>query len=55
MSVQPRESAEKPGKHPEGQHQHPKSDIEISQAANMRPIIEIAADRLGIPAEFVLP
>ena len=55
MSVQPRESAEKPGKHPKGQHQHPKSDIEISQAAKMRPIIEIAADRLGIPAEFVLP
>src|SRR5712691_6754907 len=55
MSVQPRQSAEKPGRDPLEQHQKPKSDIEISQAAEMRPIIEVAADRLGIPAEHVLP
>jgi formate--tetrahydrofolate ligase len=55
MSVQPREGAKKPGRHPDEQHQKPKSDIEISQAAKMRPIIEVAADRLGIPPEHVLP
>ena len=55
MSVQPRESAEKPGKRPDDQHKKPKSDIEISQAAKMRPIIDVAADKLGIPAEYVLP
>jgi formate--tetrahydrofolate ligase len=54
MSVQPRESAEKPGRTTD-QHQKPKSDIEISQAAEMRPIIEVAADKLGIPPESVLP
>jgi formate--tetrahydrofolate ligase len=55
MSVQPREDAEKPGKRSDEQHKNPKSDIEISQAANMRPIIEIAEERLGIPPEHVLP
>jgi formate--tetrahydrofolate ligase len=55
MSVQPRESAEKPGRRPDDQHKKPKSDIEISQAAVMRPIIDVAADKLGIPAEYVLP
>jgi len=55
MSVQPREGAAKAGRRPDEQHKKPKSDIEISQAAEMRPIIEVAADRLGIPAEHVLP
>ncbi|MGC2409944.1 MAG: formate--tetrahydrofolate ligase [Methyloceanibacter sp.] len=55
MLVQPRESAEKSGKRPDDQHLKPKSDIEISQAAKMRPIVEVAADKLGIPAEYVLP
>src|SRR6476469_8468981 len=55
MSVQPRESAKKPGTRTTDQHQKPKSDIEISQAAKMRPIIEIAAEKLDIPPEFVLP
>ncbi|MFZ0398506.1 MAG: formate--tetrahydrofolate ligase [Methyloceanibacter sp.] len=55
MSVQPRESAEKPGTRTTDQHQKPKSDIEISQAAKMRPIVEIAAEKLDIPPEFVLP
>jgi formate--tetrahydrofolate ligase len=39
----------------EEQHKKPKSDIEISQAAKMRPVIEIAKERLGIPPEYVLP
>jgi formate--tetrahydrofolate ligase len=55
MSVQPRESATKPGKRSDEQHKKPKSDIEISQAAQMRPIVEVAADRLGIPAEDLIP
>jgi formate--tetrahydrofolate ligase len=54
MSVQPRESAEK-NRRADEQHRKPKSDIEISQAAVMRPIIEVAADKLDIPAEYVLP
>src|SRR5215467_4138240 len=36
---------------PASQHQNPKSDIEISQAAKKRPIIDIAKDKLGIAAE----
>ena len=55
MSAQSQESAEKKGTRSSEQHQNPKSDIEISQAANMRPIVEIAAERLDIPAEHVLP
>ncbi|HEY8260719.1 MAG TPA: formate--tetrahydrofolate ligase, partial [Methylosinus sp.] len=37
------------------QHLSPKSDIEISQAADMRPIVDVAREKLGIPAEHVLP
>src|SRR6188474_525716 len=56
MSVQPREDAKKnPGKGPEEQHRNPKSDIEISQAAKMRPIADVAADKLDIPAEDLIP
>ena len=33
---------------PASQHQKPKSDIEISQAAKKRPIIELAKEKLGI-------
>src|ERR1041384_6400710 len=33
---------------PASQHQKPKSDIEISQAAKKRPIIDIAKEKLGI-------
>jgi len=36
------------------QHKNPQSDIEIAQAAKMRPIGEIA-DRLGIPDEALSP
>jgi formate--tetrahydrofolate ligase len=35
------------------QHRNPKSDIEIAQAATMRPISEIATERLDIPADAV--
>jgi formate--tetrahydrofolate ligase len=55
MSVQSQQNAEKKRRRPGDQHQNPKSDIEISQAASMRPIIEIAAEKLDIPSEHVLP
>ena len=37
------------------QHAKPKSDIEIAQAARMRPILDIARDRLGIAPENLEP
>ncbi len=37
------------------QHQNPKSDIEIAQAASLRPIAGIARERLGIPPESLEP
>jgi formate--tetrahydrofolate ligase len=37
------------------QHLNPKSDIEIAQAAKMRPIIDIARERLGIGPENLEP
>jgi formate--tetrahydrofolate ligase len=40
---------------PASQHQSPKSDIEISQAAKKRPIAEIACERLGIAPENLEP
>jgi len=43
---------------PEGsneQHKKPKSDIEISQAAVMRPILEVAKEKLGVEAEDLIP
>src|SRR5689334_23424919 len=55
MSVQPCENAKKPGKGSDEQHKNPKSDIEISQAAKMRPIVDVAADKLDIPAEDLIP
>src|SRR5688572_19981370 len=55
MSVPSREGAEKPGKRSHDQHKTPKSDIEISQAAAMRPILALAADKLDIPAEDLIP
>jgi formate--tetrahydrofolate ligase len=39
----------------EDQHKNPKSNIEIAQEAEMRPIAEIAAEKLGIPADAVEP
>jgi len=40
---------------PASQHKNPKSDIEISQAAAMTPIMEIASKRLGIKAQDLVP
>jgi formate--tetrahydrofolate ligase len=40
---------------PASQHQNPKSDIEISQAAKMRPILDVAKERLGIAPENLEP
>jgi formate--tetrahydrofolate ligase len=37
------------------QHLKPKSDIEIAQAARMRPILDIARERLGIAPENLEP
>jgi formate--tetrahydrofolate ligase len=39
----------------EDQHRNPKSNIEIAQEAAMRPIGEIAGEKLGIPADAVEP
>jgi formate--tetrahydrofolate ligase len=44
-----------PQQMPASQHQSPKSDIEISQAAKKRPITEIARERLGIVPENLEP
>ncbi len=40
---------------PASQHQSPKSDIAIAQAAKMRPIMELAKERLGIGPENLEP
>ena len=40
---------------PASQHQNPKSDIEISQAAGKRRILEVAKERLGIAADNLDP
>ena len=37
------------------QHSQPKPDIEIAQAATMRPIVEVAHDKLGIGPEHLEP
>jgi len=37
------------------QHKKPKTDIEISQAATMRPILDVAKDKLGIDADDLIP
>jgi formate--tetrahydrofolate ligase len=40
---------------PASQHLNPKSDIEISQAAKKRPILDIARERLGIAPQDLEP
>src|SRR5690349_4206085 len=40
---------------PASQHQNPKSDIEISQAAKKRPIMDVAKEKLGVAAESLEP
>jgi formate--tetrahydrofolate ligase len=42
-------------RNPAEQHAKPKSDIEISQAATMRPISEVAKEKLGIDAKNLEP
>ncbi|HEX3499523.1 MAG TPA: formate--tetrahydrofolate ligase [Stellaceae bacterium] len=37
------------------QHRHPQSDIAIAQAARMRPIVDVARDKLGIAPEQLSP
>ncbi len=37
------------------QHARPKTDLEISQAARLRPIAELARERLGIPPDSLIP
>ena len=36
------------------QHRAPKTDIEIAQAAKMRPIVDVGREKLGIPAEHLV-
>src|SRR4051794_31725428 len=40
---------------PASQHQSPKSDIEISQSAQKRRIVDVAKEKLGIAAENLDP
>jgi formate--tetrahydrofolate ligase len=40
---------------PASQHVNPKSDIEISQSARKRPILDIAREKLGIASEHLEP
>ena len=40
---------------PASQHQSPKSDIEISQAAKPKRIADVAKDKLGIALENLEP
>ena len=40
---------------PASQHLSPKSDIEISQVAQKRPIVEVAREKLGIAHENLEP
>ena len=40
---------------PASQHQSPKSDIEISQSAKKRRILDVAKEKLGIAAENLEP
>ena len=40
---------------PASQHQSPKSDIEISQAAKKRPILDVAKEKLGIAPDNLEP
>ena len=39
----------------DNQHLAPKTDIEISQKAVLKPILEIAHQRLGIPSQYISP
>src|SRR5919199_6596579 len=51
----PQAAAKKAAPAASSQHTSPKSDIEISQAAKKRPIVDLARERLGIEAENLEP
>jgi formate--tetrahydrofolate ligase len=55
MNTQKKESLNHTAKGKNNQHAAPKTDIEISQAASLKPIVDIARDRLGILSEHVSP
>jgi formate--tetrahydrofolate ligase len=40
---------------PASQHAHPKNDIEIAEAASLRPILQIGRDKLGIEDDHLEP
>ena len=42
-------------RNPAEQHAKPKSDIEISQAATMRPVVDVAREKLGIDSKNLEP
>ncbi len=42
-------------RNPAEQHAKPKTDIEISQAATMRPVVDVAREKLGIDAKNLEP
>src|SRR5947209_7206280 len=52
-SAQPAKKSAAPELAP--QHLNPKSDIEIADAAKKRPILDVAREKLGIPAESLEP
>src|SRR4051812_10756696 len=56
-STRTNDAEERPVLSSKGQQQHakPKTDIEISQAAKMRPILDVAKDKLGIDAKDLEP
>ena len=39
---------------PDNQHRNPKSDIEIAQACAMRPVLDVASDKLDIPEDALV-
>jgi len=55
MTPPPATAAKAPAAAASSQHTNPKSDIEISQAARKRPILDIARERLGIAPENLDP
>jgi formate--tetrahydrofolate ligase len=55
MSTPKKEVSKDKSKGKNNQHSSPKTDIEISQAASLKPVIGIAHERLGIPSEHMIP
>jgi formate--tetrahydrofolate ligase len=55
MSMPKKKNSKDKSKGKNNQHSIPKTDIEISQAASLKPVIGIAHERLGIPSEHMIP